>query len=217
MGAPRVPENLPSAKERKKDEGLQNVDGMLREPCNVVHNDERVAIFIDAANTDRGVRDEEFILNPKKALELFNKSGIPYNAFYFTADFTREDTEQAKFLDYLADIGYVVRKKPVKVITDPTSKEKVYKSNVDIEMAVDLLNTVENWDVAFLFTGDSDFERCIDVLRSRGKRIYVVSTRRHISRELRQAADKPVFYLEDYKQFVAWDAAARDREVAATA
>ncbi len=73
------------------------------------------------------------------------------------------------------------------------------KANVDTELVLDLVNTADNYDLAFLFSGDSDFERAVDLLRSRGKRIYVVTSRHVMSRELSYVADKPIFFLEDFR------------------
>jgi uncharacterized protein (TIGR00288 family) len=104
-----------------------------------------------------------------------------------------------------------VRRKAVKAIRDQETGERVLKANVDTELILDLVNTADNYDVAFLFSGDSDFERAVDLLRSRGKRVYVVTARPVLSRELSYVADKPIFFVEDFR-----DDLARDRaEVAA--
>ena len=57
--------------------------------------------------------------------------------------------------------------------------------------------------MAFLFSGDSDFERAVELLRSRGKRIFVVSVRGQLSRELAYVADKPIIYLEEHRDALA--------------
>ena len=77
------------------------------------------------------------------------------------------------------------------------------KGNLDTEIVLDMLDTLNNYDVAFLFSGDSDFERAVDLLRWRGKRIYVVTSRRSVSRELAYVADKPVFFIEDLRSLLA--------------
>jgi uncharacterized LabA/DUF88 family protein len=92
-----------------------------------------------------------------------------------------------------------VRKKPVKVIRDKDTGQETYKANVDTEMVLDMVNTADNYDVAFLLSGDSDFERCVDLLRSRGKRVYVMTSEGTLSRELSHVANKPIFFIEDYK------------------
>jgi uncharacterized LabA/DUF88 family protein len=53
---------------------------------------------------------------------------------------------------------------------------------------------------------DSDFERAVDLLRSRGERVHVVTARRVISRELVYVADKPVFFVEEFRQDLERDA-----------
>ncbi len=59
------------------------------------------------------------------------------------------------------------------MIRDQDTGERIIKGNLDTEILLDMVNTVDNYDVAFLCSGDSDFERAVDLLRSRGKRIYV--------------------------------------------
>ena len=39
----------------------------------------------------------------------------------------------------------------------------------------------------------------MDLLCSRGKRVYVVTSRQVLSRELAYVADKPVFFLEEFR------------------
>jgi uncharacterized LabA/DUF88 family protein len=168
-------------------------------PATVLKEGDRVALFIDGANTDGASREAGYFVDFGKARKFFQGEGTAYAAFYFVADFTQKDELQVRFLDFLSHAGYVVRKKAVKKITDDETGEVSYKSNVDTEVVVELLNTQDNYDVAFLFSGDSDFERVVDILRSRGKRVYVVSSRANLSRELSYVADKPIFYLENFK------------------
>ncbi|MCA1811325.1 MAG: NYN domain-containing protein [Halobacteriales archaeon] len=138
-----------------------------------------------------------------KVGEFLRGSGSFRAAFYYIADVTAQDGMQNRFLDFLAHSGYIVRKKPVKVIEDKATGQKVFKANVDTEMVLDMVNTADNYDVAFLLSGDSDFERCVDLLRSRGKRVYVMTSESTISRELSHVADKPIFFIEDYQDLLA--------------
>jgi uncharacterized LabA/DUF88 family protein len=133
------------------------------------------------------------------ARQYFLAHGLFYAAFYYIADFTAKDPLQQRYLDFLAHADYIVRRKAVKVIRDKETGEQVTKANVDTELILDLINTADNYDLAFLFSGDSDFERAVDLLRSRGKRVYVVTSKQVGSRELFYVADKPIFFLEDFK------------------
>ena len=164
---------------------------------------DRVAIFVDGANMDGACRDAGYYLDYFK-VGAFLRGGATFrSAFYYIADFTAQDSLQIKFLDFLAHSGYIVRKKPVKVLIDKDTGVKSYKANVDTEMVLDMVNTADNYDVAFLLSGDSDFERCVDLLRSRGKRVYIMTSEKAVSRELSHVADKPIFFIEDYQDLLA--------------
>jgi uncharacterized LabA/DUF88 family protein len=49
---------------------------------------------------------------------------------------------------------------------------------------------VDQYDQVILFSGDGDFERAIELLRSKSTHITVVSTDGMIARELRNATDR---------------------------
>ncbi len=99
--------------------------------------------------------------------------------------------------------GYIIRRRAAKIIRDQDTGERIIKGNLDTEIVLDMFNTIGNYDVAFLFSGDSDFERAVDLLRSRGKRLYIVTARAQLSRELAYVADKSIFYLEDHRERLA--------------
>lgn len=207
---PPTPERLSTAFE---------VQGMLIEPENILLPTDRVAIFVDGANMDHACRAAGYWVDYRKARDYFVGPGNFYAGFFYTVDFTQQDPMQLRFLDFLSYSGYIVRRKPMKRITDQASGEDLYKGNVDTEIVLDMLNTANHYDVAFLFSGDSDFERCVDLLRSRGKRVYVVTSRRSLARELAYVADKPVFLIEDFKEVLARDevaSAAAEAQASAT-
>lgn len=172
-------------------------------PDMFLRKEDRVAIFVDGANMDGASRDAGYHLDYYKVGDFLRGKASFRAAYYYIADFTAHDPLQIKFLDFLAHSGYIVRKKPVKVIVDKETGSKTFKANVDTEMVLDMVNTADNYDVAFLMSGDSDFERCVDLLRSRGKRVYVVTSEGTLSRELSHVADKPIFLIEDYKDILA--------------
>lgn len=170
-------------------------------PSRVVGMQDRVAMFVDGANMDLACRMAGYFIDYRKARQFFLASGNFNAAYYYTADYSASDSSslQLRYLDFLAHSDFIVRRKAVKAIRDQETGERVLKANVDIELILDLVNTADNYDLAFLFSGDSDFERAVDLLRSRGKRVYIVTSRRVVSRELAYVADKPIFFLEDFR------------------
>lgn len=172
------------------------------EVSRLVRAGDRVALFIDGANTDGACRAAGYFVDFRKAREYFVGGATFYAGYYYVADFASDPLQQ-RFLDFLAHAGFIVRKRPVKVVRDEDTGERIIKGNLDTEIVLDMLNTIDNYDVAFLFSGDSDFERAVELVRSRGKRLYVVTARGQLSRELLHVADKPIFYLEEHRSALA--------------
>jgi uncharacterized LabA/DUF88 family protein len=181
-------------------------------PSRVVGMNDRVAMFVDGANMDLACRLAGYFVDYRKARNFFLAHGLFYAAYYYIADYTASDPMQQRYLDFLAHADFIVRRKAVKVIRDQETGERMMKANVDTELILDLINTADNYDLAFLFSGDSDFERAVDLLRSRGKRVYIVTARQVLSRELSYVADKPVFFLEEFRAQLQRDAAPPPRD-----
>jgi uncharacterized LabA/DUF88 family protein len=82
--------------------------------------------------------------------------------------------------------------KPTKEFTDAAGRRKI-KGNMDIELAVDVMEMLEHLDHIVLFSGDGDFRRLVEAVQRRGRRVTVVSTLRSqppmIADELRRQAD----------------------------
>ncbi|HVW03673.1 MAG TPA: NYN domain-containing protein [Vicinamibacterales bacterium] len=190
----------------RKDAGTSDTRPLAILPSRVVGMNDRVAMFVDGANMDLAARMAGYFVDYRKARNFFLAHGLFYAAYYYIADYTASDPMQQRYLDFLAHSDFIVRRKAVKAIRDQETGERVLKANVDTELILDLINTADNYDLAFLFSGDSDFERAVDLLRSRGKRVYVVTSRQVISRELAYVADKPVFFLEEFRNQLERDA-----------
>ncbi len=149
---------------------------------------ERIALFIDGANVYAAAKRLGWNFDHRKILEHFATQGRLYNAFYYTAVPYPIDDKQKRFTDALTYMGYTVRTRPLREATDE-SGQTYRRANLDIELVTDLLTTEGQYDVAVLLTGDGDFERPVEVLRARGKRVVVTSILEMTSYELRNAAD----------------------------
>lgn len=82
--------------------------------------------------------------------------------------------------------------KPVKRYVDAQGHSRT-KGNMDIEIAVDMLELAPRLDHAVLFSGDGDFRRLVQAMQAKGVRVTVVSTVKsqppQISDDLRRQAD----------------------------
>jgi uncharacterized LabA/DUF88 family protein len=88
--------------------------------------------------------------------------------------------------------GYTMVTKPTKEFTDASGRRKI-KGNMDIELAIDVMEMAEHLDHIVLFSGDGDFRRLVEAVQRRGTRVTVVSTVRSqppmVADELRRQAD----------------------------
>lgn len=160
---------------------------------------ERIALFIDGANVYAAAKRLGWNFDHRKILEHFAGYGVLYNAFYYTAVPLPMDDKQKRFIDALTYMGYTVRTRPLRENTDEHG-DTHRRASLDIEIVTDLLTTSERFDTAVLLTGDGDFERPVEVLRARGKRVVVASIPEMTSYELRNAADGYVDFKDIREQ-----------------
>lgn len=154
---------------------------------------ERVALFIDGANLYSTARALNVDIDFRKLLDLYSSKGRLVRAYYYTAVVEGEEFSPLRpLVDWLDYNGFSVVTKPVKRFTDAEGRSRT-KGNMDIEIAVDLLDLAPRLDHAVLFSGDGDFRRLVQAVQARGVRVSVVSTLRsqppQIADELRRQAD----------------------------
>ncbi len=154
---------------------------------------ERIALFIDGSNLYAAARALGFDIDYKRLLELFQSKGHLVRAFYYTA--LVEDQEYSPIrplVDWLDYNGYTMVTKPTKEFTDAMGRRKI-KGNMDIELAIDVMEMTDRLDHIVLFSGDGDFRRLVEAVQRKGVRVSVVSTIRSqppmVADELRRQAD----------------------------
>ena len=159
----------------------------------VFYPQERLGLFIDGSNLYAAARALGFDIDYKKLLDVFRKNSQLIRAFYYTA--LIEDQEYSPIrplVDWLDYNGYTMVTKPTKEFTDATGRRKL-KGNMDIELAIDVMEMAEHLDHVVLFSGDGDFRRLVDAVQRKGVRVTVVSTVRSnppmVADELRRQAD----------------------------
>jgi uncharacterized LabA/DUF88 family protein len=167
---------------------------------------ERVALFIDGANLHAAARSLGFDIDYKRLLKHFQEQCHLIRAFYYTA--LVEDQEYSPLrplVDWLDYNGFTMVTKPTKEYTDSMGRRKI-KGNMDIELAIDVLEMATRLDHVVLFSGDGDFRRLVEAVQRKGVRVSVVSTIRSappmVADELRRQADNFI-ELEDLSPLIA--------------
>ena len=154
---------------------------------------ERVALFIDGANLYATAKSLGFDIDYKRLLALFGSKGQLVRALYYTALAEEQEYSSIRpLIDWLDYNGYTMVTKPTKEFTDASGRRKI-KGDMDIELAIDLMEMAEHLDHAILFSGDGDFRRLVEAVQRKGVRVTVVSTIRTqppmVADELRRQAD----------------------------
>jgi len=159
-----------------------------------IRDDEKFALFIDGANLYAAARALGFDIDYKKLLELFRKKGRLVRALYYTA--LVEDQEYSPIrplVDWLDYNGFTMITKPTKEFTDSFGRRKI-KGDMDIVLAIDMMEMAPHLDHIVLFSGDGDFRRLVEVVQRKGVKVSVVSTVKSsppmVADELRRQADQ---------------------------
>tara|TARA_B100000686_G_C16797162_1_gene983261 strand:- start:1420 stop:2031 length:612 start_codon:yes stop_codon:yes gene_type:complete len=155
--------------------------------------EEKMAVFIDGANLYAAAKSLDIEIDYQLLLDWMGDQSRLIRAFYYTA--LIEDQEYSPIrplVDWLDYNGYKMVTKPAKEYTDQHGRRKV-KGNMDIELAIDMMEIAEKVDHILLFSGDGDFRRLVESVQRRGVRVSVVSTIETqpamLADELRRQAD----------------------------
>lgn len=161
----------------------------------------RVMVFIDGSNLYHSLRNE------------FGRSDLDFErfcarlvgnrrlsrAYYYNApiDQTKEPgryREQQRFFDRMRRVSYL-EVKLGRLVYRNWPAEPPYEKGIDIKLATDLLTHCfrDNYDVAVLVSGDTDFADALQAVKDCAKHIEVVLFGGpRTSRHLRDVADRVV-------------------------
>ena len=159
----------------------------------------RISVFIDGANFFYMQRKLGWWIEPKKLLDFIKAKGEIVDAVYYVGVEAPPEARQKGFLNYLGHIGFSLETKTLKTIIQDDGTEKK-KANLDIEIVLDMFNTIEHYDMAVLLSGDGDFERPLRLLKARGKRFLVLSTQGFVAKEIREVAGMHYTDVRDIKE-----------------
>jgi uncharacterized LabA/DUF88 family protein len=142
------------------------------------------------------------VVDPKKILTYLETKGEIVDAFYYIGIDAPPEARQEAFLRALPLMGYALVTKPIKTIYDSKTGKNKEKANLDIEIVLDMFNTIDNYDMAVLISGDGDFERPLQLLKARGTKFPVLSTQGFIANEIINVAGRHYTDFRDIKSDV---------------
>jgi len=154
---------------------------------------DRLALFIDGANLYSAARSLGFDMDYKKLLDEFRKRGLLIRAYYYTALVENEDYSPIRpLVDWLDYNGFTMVTKSAREFTDREGRKR-WRGDMDMEIAVDMMELAPRCDHMVLFSGDGDFRPLVEAVQRQGVRVTVVSTVKSqppmASDDLRRQAD----------------------------
>lgn len=148
-----------------------------------IYKDQRVGIFVDVQNMYYSAKklhsnkvDFEALLD--KASQ--NRKVVRAIAYAIES----ETPDEANFFELLENIGFEVKKKPLKVYYGGAKK-----GDWDMGIAIDAMKMVDKLDVVCLVTGDGDFKDLVDHLKANGVRVEVMGFDESTAKELKESAN----------------------------
>jgi uncharacterized LabA/DUF88 family protein len=146
---------------------------------------DRVMIFMDLANIEYGLKNNEGLENclidhEGLATILIDGRKVAGAMVFDTVSRFKNDRSEE---EYLSDVGYKIVKGHME---DGKQKE------VDVTLAVEMLMHAVNdhYDVAILMSGDRDFIPVISAVQALGKKVEVVAYSDSTSREVVSVSDE---------------------------
>ena len=157
------------------------------------YNEERMVLFIDGANLFATAKSLGFDIDYRLLKEEFSNRGRLIRAMYYTALVDDQEYSPIRpLIDWLDYNGYTMVTKPTREFTDAMGRRKI-KGNMDIELAIDMLEMADFMDHAVLFSGDGDFRSLVEAVQRKGTRVTVVSSLKTqppmVADDLRRQAD----------------------------
>ncbi|CCH68173.1 hypothetical protein RINTHH_20180 [Richelia intracellularis HH01] len=158
----------------------------------------RVAIFIDGSNLFYAALQLGIEIDYAKLLVLLIRDSRLLRAFFYTG-VDRTNDKQQGFLLWMRRNGYRLVTKDVVQFPDGSKK-----ANLDVEIAVDILNLAPYYDTAILVSGDGDLAYAINTVSYKGVRVEVLSLRSMTSDSLINVADCFID-IDSIKQYIQKD------------
>lgn len=155
--------------------------------------------FIDASNIIYGAKAEGWFIDQKKLFAyLKRKFKVSRAFFYYGKD--SNDPKKEKFLKKLDQFGYILRVKEIKRYGKKT------KANCDVDLTMDMLLKIKEYQRAIVLTGDGDFAPLLAYLLTQKKQIIIISSPKRTAREIKIIAGNghidfgSLRYLLEYKK-----------------
>jgi uncharacterized LabA/DUF88 family protein len=159
----------------------------------VFYTSDKLAVFIDGRSLAAATKSLDMQIDFGKFRDEFARRGKMVRATYYTMiDDEAEYTGVRKVVDWLDYNGFAIKTKALKRRTDESGGVRL-SGNMKVEMVIDLAELSPRIDHVVLVSGDADLAPAVEMLKRKGVRVSLLSTRKGdsniVSDDLRRAAD----------------------------
>ena len=142
----------------------------------------RVGLFVDVQNIFYAAKQFNARLDFEKLLKVAVGNRRLIRAIAYVVQ--SPEVDQSGFISMLGQKGYEIRQKDLRLRSDGSAK-----GDWDMGMAIDIMELVEKLDVIVLVTGDGDFVSLVNLIKTIGPRVEVISFLHNTARDLIQSVD----------------------------
>lgn len=165
-------------------------------PAKIIHQDQRVGVFIDAQNLYHSAKNlYQAKVNFKEVLKASVAGRKLIRSFGYVV--RTKTGEEKPFFEALIKLGIETRIRDLQEFYGGLKK-----ADWDVGIVVDAIRTAPALDVVILASGDGDFIPLVEYLKNQGKRVEVIAFGRSTSSKLREGADEFLDLEEDPKRFL---------------
>ncbi|MCZ6634563.1 MAG: NYN domain-containing protein [bacterium] len=143
---------------------------------------QRVGIFVDVQNIFYAAKQFNARLDFEKLLKVSVGNRRLIRAIAYVVQ--SPEVDQSGFISMLQQKSYEVRRKDLRQRSDGSAK-----GDWDMGMAIDIMGLVDKLDVVVLVSGDGDFVSLLNLVKTIGPRVEVISFVHNTARDLIQTAD----------------------------
>ncbi len=174
----------------------------------------RTIVVVDFGNVEKwkeGLGWRVGIRELARLAKHFSVGNRSLRRFYYGADYGPKENskELSRWSNYILETasmnGFEIIRKRVKYIHSINNRSGFDKKcDLDVEMAIDLVEHCDFYDSILLFSGDGDLMRAIEYLKKlHSKYCVVMSARGHIGREVLDAKRnnivEEIIFAEDFE------------------
>ena len=159
-------------------------------------SNQRVGIYVDAVNvTMNGGFGLRYDILRKFACRD-NGTAARLNVYLSYDEIRLNDDREyraktMRFCEVLRDFEYKVTEKPVQHYTNHETGEKITKSTIDMDMAVDMVTQADHLDKVVLLTSNGSYCSVVNAIQNKGVRVEMVGFD-NVSSVLKKAVDSQI-------------------------